>query len=71
MPIFITINGRLINVTDVQLARDLNPDDTRSGESASGCKVYFISGGHTIVPDVSLEMLDAMFSEAVKAAAPF
>lgn len=67
-PVFITINDILVNATDVQTARHTRPNDP---ENIDGVRVYFISGGHTVIPDVTVQMVDAMLSEAVKAAAPF
>jgi hypothetical protein len=63
---FVTINDRLLNITDVQMARPTEASDT---EKIDGVRVYFISGGHTVIRDVTVQMVDAVLSEAAKSLA--
>lgn len=67
-PIFVTINGILINVTDIQTARTVTENDING---TAGVKVYFISAGWVVVPDITLEQFEAVLASAAKAADPF
>lgn len=64
-PIFVTINGTMLNATDIQKARPLE------GDESDGIKVFFISGGWVILRDITVEQLQAVLSLAAKEAAPF
>lgn len=65
-PIFVTINGTLINITDIQTARPVEIE-----EAASGVKVYFMSAGWITIPDITIEQFEAVLTSAAQAAAPF
>ena len=65
---FITINGVLINVNEVQTARTVTENDVNG---TAGCKVWFIHGGWTVIPDITVEQLEEALGRALTAAAPF
>jgi hypothetical protein len=65
---FITINGVLINVCEVQTARTVTEADVNG---IAGCKVWFIHDGWTVIPDITVEQLEETLGMALKAAAPF
>ena len=68
MPIFITINGVLINAAEVQTARTVTEQDVNG---TAGCKVWFIHDGWTVIPDITVEQFEDVLNSAVRAAAPF
>ena len=65
---FVTINGILLNVTDVGMARATEPRDI---DKIDGVRVYFISGGHTIIPDATVDQVMEVLARAAKEMAPF
>jgi hypothetical protein len=65
---FITINGVLINVHEVQTARTVTENDVNG---TAGCKVWFIHDGWVVIPDITVEQLEEALSRALTAAAPF
>jgi hypothetical protein len=69
IPAFVTVNGTLLNAADVQMARISEERDT--GHLIGGTRVYFISGGFTVVPGITPEALEMKLAEAVRIAAPF
>jgi hypothetical protein len=69
IPAFITVNGIMLNAADVQMARTSQTRDVDHVEG--GTRVYFISGGHTIVPGITTEALEQRLAAAVRAAAPY
>lgn len=65
--LFITINGILLNVAEIQTARTVEA----SVNEPAGAKVFFIHGGFTVVPDITAEQLQDVLDRAVKSMAPF
>jgi len=66
---FITINGRLLNITDVGTARAA--DKTDGGEPETSVKVAFISGGYCFIPDTTVREVEQRLNEAWRAMDPF